>query len=107
MDVVYYIRPTLKNFELLLKDIPNKEMLKKFRPKYRNYHIFLNSTCSTACLNVLAQKGGKDVVDRINSFTELHLDFFARDQGVFHFNKGPLQMFRCFPNKKDNLVREY
>lgn len=87
---------------LLEKDFPD---LKKFKPKYKRAHVFMNATCSAECMGVLAKN--RDVVNRISSFTELHLDFFARDACIFHLNKGPLQMFRTFPSKKDTYCREY
>ena len=43
MDVIYFIRPTIANFLLLEKDFPD---LKKFKPKYRKAHVFMNATCS-------------------------------------------------------------
>ncbi len=78
MDVIYFITPTVNNFKLMMQDFPD---LNRFKPKYRAAHVFMSAGCPQECLNLLTLR--KDVVQRISTFTELHLDFIARDERYY------------------------
>eukprot|EP01114_Cavostelium_apophysatum_P002022 TRINITY_DN1176_c0_g1_i1.p1 TRINITY_DN1176_c0_g1~~TRINITY_DN1176_c0_g1_i1.p1 ORF type:complete len:627 (+),score=182.39 TRINITY_DN1176_c0_g1_i1:2117-3997(+) len=79
MDAIYFLAPTTKSIDSLLKDFEDERY-----PQYGRAHLYFTSRISDDDLKRI--KASPSLIAHVKGLKELNLDFLAFEQQVFHFD---------------------
>ena len=95
---IYFISPTSKSIDSLIKDFSNLK-----RPTYNRIYIFFTHRLPDPLMDKLATEG---VIKRTVLLKELNLSFFTKEDIVFDFGwQSGLKVFSCENDIRDKLIQ--
>lgn len=75
-DAIYFISPNEESVKAVVKDFSLKD-----KPMYRFAHLFFTSSVPDSIMNII--RTNKEIIPRIKTFKELHLEFLVEESRFY------------------------